>query len=176
MAAITPDATANAPVYGTFDFTLSYASYPVTWTFGVSNATSVSINYFTNFTETPSGILSGNVYTVTGYVPSMTHPSIVLTLTNTIAGYTTSTVSPGFTGGISPDVVTALVPYANERDFSLSSYMAWGYPVTWNFMFIILLRYQSSPPNNLMGHLLEFSHNSNSLAQDTDFLAGLFIQ
>ena len=104
----TPTANSSNTSYGAF--VSAYSAYAVTWTFGVSNATSVSINSFSNFYGTPTGSLSGNVYTVTGYVISSTTPYIMLSLTNAIAGYNTSTANLGFTAPISsPSKVNRLM-------------------------------------------------------------------
>ena len=124
-----PTASSGANYYGTYNG----STYPVTWTFSVANANLVSINSFSSFSGTPTGSLSGNVYTLTGFVTPNAQPSVNLSFSDVVSGYLTSVANYNFAASsAAPAVPSAPTPSSSTGSVYYGSYNGSSYSVTWS--------------------------------------------
>ncbi len=114
-----PGSSLTSLVYGSLDYINGQTFYPMylsTWTFAITNATSVALNGFSNFVYDPSGSFNNGVFTVTGRVAPSTTTTLSLALTNAPTGYNTSSKTVSYTSptqGVAVDVNPAVVDNGN---------------------------------------------------------------
>ena len=95
-----PTVTQNTPTYGTYNGT----NWPITWTFNIANCTSSTITT-TNISSASWNPLTA---TITGFAASGTVPTCVLSLTNSMVGYSVAQLSPSFTAATSSPIILSV--------------------------------------------------------------------
>ena len=140
--------TNNEPTYGAYDG----SSYPITWTFGVTNTTGVSLTNVMDFTGTmPSVTVAGNTVTVTGRVAAKTAPKTKLILSNVEASYITSSITTSlYTAPLASPTIPSTVSTNHGASYVYDDRFGY-YVATWTFTVANATNASLSSPSGFLG-------------------------